>query len=312
MNIRKFDPAADFTRLETWLRGRYQECGKPVFWLPERLHDLLYRVDGQEAAEGGTRSRDYIFLAEEDSRILGCILPDGENVYFGLTTGRDALFPALLSFSEEHCLPLFSPGADGSIKFWAAVSDSLEHAKQHLAGLGYQKYAEEEYTCSLAPGSASLPPQLPQGFRLVFGEDYPDERNKWTALRLGFHPDWEETDPRVDMGPYEARKQSSMYPDSFECLILDEGVREGNPVCAYCFVYVDSRSGTAMIEPLSVREAWQGRGLGTALIRGAVLRCRELGLGKCYVDCFGWRKDFYTAAGFTVEDRIGFWYRCLG
>lgn len=139
MNIRKFDPAADFTRLETYLRRQIREDGSSASWLPERLHDLLYRVDGQEAAEGGTRSRDYIFLAEEDSRILGCILPDGENVYFGLASG-----------------------------------------------------------------------------------------------------------------------------------------------------------------------------LGTALIRGAVLRCRELGVGKCYVDCFGWRKDFYTAAGFTVEDRIGFWYRRLG
>ena len=44
---------------------------------------------------------------------------------------------------------------------------------------------------------------------------------------------------------------------------------------------------------------------------GAVQRCKEKGIKKCYVDSFGWRRDFYNAAGFFTEDSISFWYKIL-
>jgi len=48
------------------------------------------------------------------------------------------------------------------------------------------------------------------------------------------------------------------------------------------------------------------------MLHGAIRRCKERGIEKCYVDAFGeWRKEFYAAAGFSVEDRIGFWYKTL-
>ena len=45
---------------------------------------------------------------------------------------------------------------------------------------------------------------------------------------------------------------------------------------------------------------------------GAILRCREKGIEKCYVNSFGWRRKFYNAAGFTTEDTVGFWYKTIG
>ena len=46
-------------------------------------------------------------------------------------------------------------------------------------------------------------------------------------------------------------------------------------------------------------------------MHGAVLRCRQLGVEKCYVDAFGRRKDFYLSAGFSVEGSCSFWYKTL-
>lgn len=152
---------------------------------------------------------------------------------------------------------------------------------------------------------------LPGGFRFLFGEDYPNEENKWSALRLGFHSDWESPDYRAGMNPYRARKNSSLYRDSFECVVVDDNAKEGNPVCAYCFVYVDKRTKSALIEPLSTREKYRRKGIGTAMLHGAVLRCRKLGIERCYVDSFGWRKDFYAAAGFFTESSVSFWYKTL-
>lgn len=43
------------------------------------------------------------------------------------------------------------------------------------------------------------------------------------------------------MRPYAARKASSLYQDSFECIVIDKHAQETNNVCAYCFVYVDKQ-----------------------------------------------------------------------
>ena len=102
-----------------------------------------------------------------------------------------------------------------------------------------------------------------------------------------------------------------MYKDSFECLVVDENSEDRNDVCAYCFVYVDKPSKTALIEPVSTREKYRRKGIGTALMHGVMLRCKEMGIEKCYVNSFGWRKKFYNAAGFITEETIGFWYKTL-
>lgn len=111
------------------------------------------------------------------------------------------------------------------------------------------------------------------------------------------------------MNPYESRKKSSMYSDRFECLVIDENASDKNNVCAYSFVYVDKLSETAFIEPVSTREKYRHKGIGTAMMHGVLLKCKEAGVKKCYVNSYDWRKKFYNAAGFTTEDSIGFWHK---
>ena len=53
------------------------------------------------------------------------------------------------------------------------------------------------------------------------------------------------------------------------------------------------------------------KGFGTAMMHGAIRRCQELSVEKCYVNSFGQRKDFYKAAGFSTENATGFWYKVL-
>lgn len=312
MQILKFELNRDLNRLEDFLRDCYLENHTADAWLPERLHDIIYRVGAQEAEEGSERSADHIYLWEENGEIDACILPDGENIYVAVRSGFEELFSNMVDFSERNCLQLFSRMEDGSVKFWVAVNNRFSYMKEELAGRGYSRFAEEENANCIIPGEADLPAELPEGFRLMYGDEYPDEGKKWSALRLGFHPDWETPGYRAGMRPYEERKRSSMFPDSFECIVADVTDPEENDVCAYCFVYVDQRSKTALIEPVSTREKYRRKGIGKAMIRGAVRRCREMGVEKCYVDSFGWRRDFYTAAGFSTECSVSFWYKILG
>lgn len=311
MEIRKFQPERNFQKLEAYLRDQYLRNRNMTTWLPERLHDLFYRMGAQEADGGSAHSAAYIFLWEEQGEIIACILPDGENIYFSIKEGFEALFPSLLSYSEENCLPLFRKAEDGSIKFWVAVSDSLRYMQEILQASGYARYDQEDYDNYVYPAEVCVSVDLPEGFRLLYGEEYTDEENKWNALHLGFHPDHEGSDYQNSMHPYIARKESSMYRDSFECLVVDENAREANNVCAYCFVYVDQPSKTALVEPVSTREKYQRKGIGTAMMHGVMLRCKEEGIEKCYVNSFGWRRKFYNAVGFTTEDTVGFWYKTI-
>jgi GNAT superfamily N-acetyltransferase len=311
MKIIHFQMDQDLDRLEAFLRSQYYENHTADSWLPERLHDLIYRVNAQERDEDRKRSSDYIFLWEDNEEIAACILPDGENIYVSVKGGYEHIFPSMIAFSEENCRPLFAEADEGTIKFWVAVSDSFAYMRKTLNDSGYREYSEKEYINCICPLNADVTIDLPSGFRFFFGEAYPNEENKWSALRLGFHPDWESLDYKAGMNPYRARKNSSLFRDSFECVVVDENAAEGNDVCAYCFVYVDKRTKSALIEPVSTREKYRRKGIGTAMLHGAVMRCKKHGIERCYVDSFGWRKEFYAAAGFFTESSVSFWYKNL-
>ena len=137
MNVRRFRSDRDLSILEAYLREQYLTNQNMTSWLPERLHDLIYRMDAQEADAGSERSMDHIYLWEENGEILACILPDGENVYFSIRNGHEHLFDTLLAYSEENCLPLFHKADDGSVKFWVAVNDSLTYTREILLNAGY-------------------------------------------------------------------------------------------------------------------------------------------------------------------------------
>lgn len=312
MTIQKFVRENDLAALEEYLRSQYFKNKNTVSWLPERLHDMAFRIYAMEADQEAEKSVDYIFLWKEDGEIAACILPDGENIYFSIKEGFEKLFQEMLIFSETYCLPLFHKSPDGTTKFWVAVSDKTEYMQEILKDNGYEKYQSESYDNVAYPLGTDVAVDLPEGYQALYGESYKDEEKKWDALHLGFHPDDEGVSHENSMNPYQKRKDSPIFRDSFECLVIDENAQEENDVCAYCFVYVDMQSKTAFIEPVATREKYQHKGFGTAILHQALLRCKEKGIEKCYVDCFGEdRKAFYNAAGFTTEDSTSFWYKTI-
>ncbi len=311
MIIKRFDIEKDLKRLENYLRDCYSETKSMTSWLPERLHDLIYRMDVQYTDCGQPRSADYIFMWEEDSEIVGCILPDGDAVYMSIKKGHESIFADMVTYAEKDCLPLFEKSGDGTYDFLVIANDSLTYRGEVLAEMGYKRQTEEDYDNYVYPQTADAAVELPDGYRLLYGDEYPDEALKWSALNLGFHPGLEAPGYRNGMTAYDSRKKSSMYADSFETVIIDENTADENNVCAYCFVYVDAATETALIEPVSTREKYRHKGLGTALMHGAILKCKEKGVGKCYVNSYDWRRKFYNAAGFVTEDSIGFWHKQL-
>lgn len=309
MQIKKFNLETDLQKLENYLRNQYLENKNMTSWLPERLHDLIFRMDTQYTDKGNPKSSDYIFIWEENEEIIGCILPDGDAIYISIKKGYEELYKSIVKFAEDNCKPLFEKEEDGTINFLVIANDSLKYRKDFLESNGYTRQKEEDYDNYVCPQQVDVTIELPDGYKLVYGNEYTNEINKWSACNLGFHPDLENPNYKNDMGAYNSRKKSPMYKDSFECLIIDKNSKEQNDVCSYCFVYVDIDSKTAFVEPVSTREKYRHKGIGKAMMHGVILKCKKLGVEKCYVNSYDWRKKFYNASGFITEDTIGYYHK---
>ncbi len=309
MKVRRFNINNDLERLEEFLRNQYFENKNMTSWLPERLHDGIYRMDTQLTDKGKEKSSDYFYIWEENEEIVGCILTDSDTVHIFIKNGFEELYEDMVKYAEENCRPLFDINDDGTIDFCVVLHDSLQSRVEVLKKLGYEKQDEEDYDNYVYPQKIDVSINLPDGYRLVYGDEYTNEVNKWSACNMGFHPELESPDYKNVMNPYESRKKSSMYKDSFESLVIDEKSGENNNVCSYSFVYVDKKSKTAFVEPVSTREKYRRIGIGTAMMHGVMIKCKELGIEKCYVNSYDWRRKFYNAAGFITEDSIGLWIK---
>ena len=311
MQTKKFNLEKDLNRLEDFLRKQYLENKNMTSWLPERLHDLIYRMDTQYTDECKPKSSDYIFIWEDNNEIVGCILPDGDAIYISTKNGYEDLFKEMVDYAKEHCKPLFEPNDDGKIDFVIVTNESLKYRIDFLEQNGYTRQQEKDYDNYVYPHKNNVTIDLPDGYKLLYGDEYTNEENKWSACNLGFHPDLENPNYRNDMGAYNSRKKSSMYTDSFECLVIDKNATERNDICSYSFVYVDKKTKTAFIEPVSTREKYRHKGIGTAMMHGIILKCKELNVEKCYVNSYDWRVKFYNAAGFITEDTIAIYHKMI-
>ena len=96
MTIKKFILNQDLEKLESYLRNQYLENKNMTSWLPERLHDLIYRMDTQYTDAGNPKSSDYIFIWEDNEEIVGCILPDGDAIYISIKKGKPCFYTELI------------------------------------------------------------------------------------------------------------------------------------------------------------------------------------------------------------------------
>ncbi|MBP3704246.1 MAG: hypothetical protein J6I98_01820, partial [Clostridia bacterium] len=243
MEIRRFDMERDLTRLENFLRDQYRANHNMTSWLPQRLNDLIFRIDVQHLQKhGGLMSRDFIFLWEENGEIIAAILPDGDMIYAAIKNGYEALFPEILTYAENNCFGLFSREEDGSVEFMFVTNDSLTYCAEELLRRGYTKQEEQDYDNFALPLEDKIEINLPEGFRIVYGEEIADEHLKSFVCSAGFHPAFETDENYMENPvPYQARKQATLYPDGFECMVQ---APDGD-LCCYCFCYVDIATRTA-------------------------------------------------------------------
>ena len=309
MEIKKFNREEDYERIVNFLTEQYKINKNMVCWLPERFDDLIFRIDTLYHDERGLeKSQDYIYIFEDNNEIVGVILPDGDSFNSCIKTGYENVFSQMLDLGELELQPLFERDENGEINFLVVSHDSLEYQKEELEKRGYIRDEAGDFDNVAKPLETNYEIKLPEGFKQVYGYDYPDIV-KMRACHYGFHPTDDDGNLYKEYAEggksYHARKQSRYFKDSFESLI----VTDDGDVCAYSFCYVDKETSTAFVEPVSTREKYRGKGLCKAMMHGIINKCKEMGIERAYVNSYDWRKKVYNSAGFETEDSIGFWHK---
>lgn len=307
MKTKKFDFTEDYERIKEFLTQEYIHNQNLSCWPPTRFDDLIYRVDTLYKLERNRpASQDYIFIWEDNNEIVALILPDGAYCYTSIKRGYEYLFSEMIDIAEKELRPLFPKNENGKINFIVVASDKLTYKVKELESRGYQKSIDMDYDNFQYPQNTNYIINLKEGYKVTTGEELEDLK-KCKACHYGFKHflDDDNLEGSDFEGPlsYENRKKSSFYPDSFEMLITKD-----NDICSYSFCYVDKKTNTALIEPVSTRLKYRRQGIGTAMLQAIIIKLKELGIQKCYVNSYAeWRKNFYNKAGFITEDQLGFW-----
>ena len=308
MTIKKFNKEHDYERIIEFLSEQYKTNKNMQCWLPQRFDDLIFRIDTLYHEERGLKkSSDYIYIFEDNNQIVGLILPDGDSFNSSIKTGYEYIFSQMLDLAEKELIPLFEKDENGKINFLVVSHDSLEYQTEELKRRGYVRDIAGDFDNVSKPLETNYEIKLPEGFKQVYGFDYPDIVKR-TACHYGFHPEDDDNNLYKDVEgekSYQARKLSRYFKDSFESLIItDDG-----DFCSYSFCYVDKETNTAFVEPVSTREKYRGKGLCKAMMHGIINKCKEMGIERAYVNSYDWRKKVYNSSGFETEDSIGFWFK---
>lgn len=307
MQVKKFKINEDYDRVIEFLRDNYNENKNISSWLPQRFDDLIFRVDTLYKDERGLKaSQDYTYIFEDNNKIVGLVVPDGDSFNSCIKNGYEKIFNDMLDLAERELKPLFDKNEDGTIDFLVVSHDSLKYQAEELKKRGYIRDNAGDYDNVQQPMETNYKIELPKGYKQVYGNEI-DDNIKAKACHYGFKPAEDDGiltgEFREGALAYQGRKKSQFYKDSFESLIITND----KDICSYSFCYIDKITSTAFIEPVCTREKYRHKGFAKQMLYGIINKLKEMNIENAYINSFDWRKKVYNSAGFKTEDSIGFW-----
>ena len=98
-------------------------------------------------------------------------------------------------------------------------------------------------------------------------------------------------------GEMLARPLSELYEEIRDFFVI----KKGEQVLACAALHV-SWEDLAEVRSMAVNEEWQGKGLGTMLVKACLEEARELGIKTIF--CFTYRPDFFKRYNFIEIDKM--------
>ena len=330
--VKKYNHKKDYDRVMDFLRELYLDKGRQKGWLPQRFEDMEYRVNTLFMEGGAVNWHSCIRLWEEGGNLVGVAVGEDEaNLFPCIKAGYEALFIKMLDWKErmlkdknlslpkasipDKPLPqdnILKPNQDllpeKAFILTVAVTDEQGDNIAELRKRGYCLHKELTYLkAQTVTGNRKV--LLPEGYKIITGNETQDAENvikKYRAVHLGFHPDDEDnpTDKTVRAVSFWIREKAPLFDYKYEVMTQNAD----GEICSYMYTWVDKKTGTAYIEPLSTRIAHRRKGLAKAMINATINILAKDKIKKCYVNPYNdERNAIYAACGFKTEN-IEYWY----
>ena len=246
-----------------------------------------------------------VHLWEVNGQIVGVLNPDSNGeAFFQVHPAyrSEELFCEMLDVAEIT-LPNHKAGAHDLLA-WVNVGDAL--LKDVLARRGYMRskfLAEYMRRRSL---TKPIPDSVPQGGYIIraLGDESELPARSWLSWKV-FHPD--EPDEKYEGWEwYKNLQQIPLYNHDLDIV----AVAPDGELAAFCTVWVDDVTHTAVFEPVGTHPNHQKRGLGKAVMGEGLRRAQKLGATLATVSSYGKAAHaLYDAMGFTEVDLLEPWIK---
>jgi GNAT superfamily N-acetyltransferase len=247
-----------------------------------------------------------VHLWEVDGQIVAMANPDSTGeVFFQVHPGyrSEELLCGMLDAAEAR-LPNQKEDGRQELIAWVNESDALQ--KEMLSRRGYtrSKYKAEHmrWRDLTQPVLDSVPPG---GYTVrALGDESELPARSWLSWK-GFHPD-EPDDKYQGWEWYKNVQRVPLYRRDLDIV----AVASDGDLAAFCTVWFDDVTRTAVFEPVATHPDHLKRGLGKAVMSEGLRRAQRLGANLATVSSYSdGAHALYASMGFTEFDLLEPWIK---
>jgi predicted N-acetyltransferase YhbS len=307
--LRAYDGDTDFMRIRQFLIDTFGVYGRPFNWLIDRWNFCRYCVVPIHSYYNvdffGVPTRPRFHFRDElpgwektigvwenaAGEIVGVVHSENEEpgeAWFQIHPDYFHLYEEMVDFAEQHLADRVDDL--GYVKLYVNEGCELEEIarRRGYTNLGYS-INHREYVIDDVPE-----PELPDGFviKSVQEEDDVEKRRRAKAIAFGsgYAPS--------QWAPAEVYAQIQQAPDYRKDLDLFIVAPDGE-YASFCTIWMDPVNRYANFEPVGTQPAYQGKGLGRALLMEGLRRMAASGATRSFMDS---GIDFYRKIGFKDTD----------
>jgi mycothiol synthase len=249
---------------------------------------------------------DVICLWEVDGQIVAMLNPDGNGeAFFQIHPAfrGDVSMSEMLDVAEQK-LP--RTNEDGKKELLAWVNAGDDSTKKCFTERGYTRSKFLAEHMRLRCFSKPIPDTvLPSGYSVrALGDETELPARSWLSWKV-FHPD--EPDEKYQGWEwYKNVQRVPLYRRDLDIV----AVASNGELAAFCTVWFDDVTRTAVFEPVGTHPDHQKRGLGKAVMTEGLRRARALGASLATVSSYGKAAHaLYESMGFTEFDLLEPWIK---
>jgi GNAT superfamily N-acetyltransferase len=249
---------------------------------------------------------DVVTLWEANGRIVAMVNADtaGE-AFFQVHPAYHSheLLTEMLDAAEQK-LPNTKEDGSKELIAWVNAEDSLH--KEILTGRGYARSKFKAEHMRRRPFSKPVPDSAPRAGYTVraLGDEEELPARSWLSWKV-FHPD----EPDEKYQGWEWYRNVQRVPIYRRDLDIVAVAPDGE-LAAFCTVWFDDITRTAVFEPVGTHPNHQQRGLGKAVMSEGLRRAQRLGATLATVSSYSEAAHaLYESMGFTEFDLLEPWIR---